>query len=383
MANVREIVETFLALGGSDIHMANGKNVCYRVNGSIKKDEEKGFLTKEEMKKIFGELMEMDAAGDSKKARFIEDSLRKNGHAGFSVTVSGTRFRVQASHYDGGYYVVMRVLKEKPPSLSELGFPEKTVNGLKTVIRRKAGIFLVVGATGSGKSTTLAAIIDQINASFPKNVITLEDPIEYVFEPKRGNVIQKELGRDFDSFYEALRSALREDPDVLLVGEIRDRETLELAMELAETGHLVFGTLHTNTVVSTIQRIVSMSGNETLARNRLSQTLLGVIAQSLYVRKDGKMSVISELLITDKAVLANIREGEDVQINASLDNYKHCNSYNAAIRELYKNNIIDMDTALRLSPDPKYLDLEESRIGDSKEEETPQREKANKRLIIE
>lgn len=363
MKEITVIVERFLDTGGSDIHIANGRKICYRVNGNIVKLEEYGTLSKEEAKGIFSQLVSIDSDEEGKRRKFVSESMEKHGHVGFGVTVSGQRFRVQASRYDGGYYIVMRALRSSPPSLEELGFPEKTIQGLKSVIKRKSGIFLVVGATGSGKSTTLAAIIDAINASFRKNIITLEDPVEYIFEPKHSNVIQKELGRDFDIFYEALRSALREDPDVLLVGEIRDRETLELALELAETGHLVFGTLHTNTVVSTIQRMVSMAGDETLTRNRLSHTLLGVIAQSLYLKKDGNMSVLSELLITDKAILANIREGEEIQINASLDNFKYCNSYNSMIRDLYKRDIIDMDTALRLSPDPKYLNLEERDMG--------------------
>jgi len=357
---IERIVEAFLETEGSDLHLVPDSPLVYREKGEIKKTDRFGTLSKEDVRMLFNQIVDLAAKESVKKRDFIQKNLKEKSHVGFSaIFLDNVRFRVQASLYNDSYYIVLRILKSTPPKLEDLGLPQKTVAGLKYVSSRRAGLFLVVGATGSGKTTTLSSIINEINLNMAKNIITLEDPIEYEYKAAKSNVIQKELGRDFEDFNEAIRSALREDPDVILVGEIRDKETLSLALELSETGHLVFGTLHTNTVVSTIQRMVAMSGEEELTRNRLAQSLIGVLAQMLIKNQQGELSVVTEFLIVDKSISANIREGEDVQINSSLDTYEYSNSFNHSLRELFKKGKIDVDMAYRYSPDPKYLNLED------------------------
>ena len=243
--------------------------------------------------------------------------------------------------------------------MEELGFSEKTLKGLSEIAYRPAGLFLVTGGTGAGKSTTLASLVRKINEKFNKKIITLEDPIEYVHKSAKCLVVQRELGRDFPRFSDGLHSALREDPDVILVGEIRDESSLELCLKASETGHLVLATLHTNDAVSTVKRMVAMSSNQQLTRDRLSQSLLGVLSQRLAPKKDGIGRVlIYEFLFANKGVLAQIRESKDEQIYSMIDSIPYSNSFNVNILERYKSGLISKDTAMAVSPDPSKLDFD-------------------------
>ena len=224
----------------------------------------------------------------------------------------GERFRVNIYRDMNGLAVAMRHIPSRILSLEQLGAPAV----LKTVCAKPKGLFLVTGPTGSGKSTTLAAMIDLINQEQPKHIITLEDPIEYRHESARSLVNQREVGVHTQSFSTALRSALREDPDVVLVGEMRDLETVALALEVAQTGHLVFATLHTTSAVGTIERIVEMfdSDKQPQIRDTLADVLLGVVSQTLLRRIGGALE--HEIMMSSTAIANLVREMKTVQITS-------------------------------------------------------------------
>jgi len=349
-----KIIKQSEKLGASDIHISYNNYIGYRVQGKIIKEESFGILTDQNTNILFNEMLSLLT---EKNKIYIENEMRKEGIIGFGLEVKkfGIKFRVNASSQREGYYIVMRRNEVNPPKLETLGFYEDTLTGLKTITKKKAGIFLVVGATGSGKSTTLAAMIREINEQYNKNIITLEDPIEYEYIPAKSLVVQKELGRDLKSFELGLKSALREDPDIILVGEIRDYKSLDLAMKAAETGHLVFSTLHTDNTLSTIQRIVAMSENAELTRDRLSQTLLGVIAQRLEPTKSGKRIVVWEQLILDTAIKNNIKEDHLNQVKAQLDQTAMSQSFNKTLIQHYNNGKLTKEEILRLSSDKESI----------------------------
>lgn len=364
---------------GSDIHISPNNKLYIRIKGKITPQEEVFQAAVSPQDTVgFYEYLKNTQDGDSKK--YIESELHRKGHIGFSVSLNGCRFRVNVAKNNGGYYIVMRIIKATPPALENLNFNKRTMEGLKFASTRGSGLFLVTGATGSGKSTTLAAIIRYINERAQKNIITLEDPIEYEHESIKCHVIQKELGRDMYDFKDGLKSALREDPDILLIGEIRDWHTLENALEASETGHLVFGTLHTNSAVDTIERLASMApdGAESLIRQKLSGSLIGIIAQKLTLDRNEKRIPVWELLIKNPGIAAQIKEGQDAQIKAMLDNTEYSQSYNRTILQYWRGNRITRETAYDYAGDSRDLDLdspinipEDQRIPNSNYNEDP------------
>jgi len=354
-------VSRLLEMKGSDIHIPCDQQVSIRVHGRLSKIPMT--FTPEETKDLYAYLKQNYLTGDQQ--RFADERFSSLGHVGFSIEYKLPdgkiqRFRVNVSRQGEGYYTVLREIRDNPPPLTSLGFTERALTGLRYVETRPAGLFLVVGSTGSGKSTTLASMIDEINSKKAVNIITLEDPIEYRHKPKQAQVIQRELGRDFPRFSEGLHSALREDPDVILVGEIRDPSSFELCLKAAETGHLVFATLHTNDAITTIDRLISMAGEgaEAYIRNRLSQVLLGVLAQRLAPRKDGEGRIlVYELFIANTSALNLIKEGKEEQIRALLDNLSFSNgqslseSFNKNIIRLLKQGLISPDVAKVITND--------------------------------
>jgi twitching motility protein PilT len=266
------------------------------------------------------------------------------------------RYRLNIFRAQGQPVIAMRLLKNKIPTIDQLGLPQI----LKTLADEPRGLVLVTGPTGSGKSTTLAAMIDYINERKAKHILTLEDPIEYIHPPKKSLINQREIHRDSHSFEKALRSALREDPDVILVGEMRDFETISLALTAAETGHLVFSTLHTTGAASTIDRIIDVfpPHQQAQIRTQLASVLKGVISQALIPRIDEPSRVaVHEIMIMTDAIGNLIRENKIVQINSSIQTGSRLGmqSLEAGLANYIKQGAIDTNTALEFCSNKEFL----------------------------
>ena len=292
-------------LNASDIHLSAGMPPMLRINGAMQALDQpvlgnaqvRGMIDSvlpETQRRIFGEGAACDFA--------------------FASATAGLgRYRANAYRQQRGVALALRPIPEKVPTLDAIGAPAI----LKQLAGTDHGLVLVVGPTGSGKSTTLAAMTDHINQTAPKHILTIEDPVEFVYEPKQCLVTQREVGRDTPSFADALKGALREDPDVILLGEMRDLETIRLALTAAETGHLVLATLHTATAPQAIERIVDVFPGEErdLARTLLADVLRAVVAQQLLPRSDGKGRVAAhEILVGTPAVRNLIRESKTAQL---------------------------------------------------------------------
>ena len=302
---VEGLIAKALADGASDIHLVRGLSPRYRVDGSIREMDPVP-LAEEDCSALAREL----AGADFRKADVV-------GEADLAVTIAGVRCRVNLFRQQGAWSAAIRLLKETIPELEQLGLPPVVAE----FAAYNQGLVLITGETGSGKSTTLAAILERINQREQKHILTLEDPIEYIYTPKSCVINQREVGRDTGSFAAGLRAALREDPDVILVGEMRDLETIETALTAAETGHLVFGTVHTNSAADSIDRMVDVfpAERQQQIRLQLSMTLKAVLSQQLLPRASGKGRVLAcEVMKTDGAIRNLIREGKTPQLINSI-----------------------------------------------------------------
>ncbi len=295
-----EYVTRARAAGASDIHLVAGLTPRCRVDGAIRPLGEE-VLTPLQCEELVQELAGGELA-----------TLRVVGEADLALTIAGVRCRLNLFRQQGGWSAAIRLLNEHIPDLSELGLP-KVVSDFPAYSQ---GLVLITGETGSGKSTTLAAILNQINRQEAKHILTLEDPIEYIYTPDRCVINQREVGKDTQSFAAGLRAALREDPDVILVGEMRDLETIETALTAAETGHLVFGTVHTNSAADSIDRMVDVfpAQRQQQIRLQLSMTLKAVLSQQLLPRAGGGRVLACEVMKVDGAIRNLIREGKTPQI---------------------------------------------------------------------
>ncbi len=291
----------------SDLHLSAKNPPIMRVNGDmLQLDMPK--LTADEIKKMVYSVMTEQQRSD------YENELELDFSISFSADL---RFRVNAFNTIYGAAAVFRNIPTKILSLEALATPEV----LKRLCHLQKGLILVTGPTGSGKSTTLAAMVDYINANFNKHILTVEDPVEFVHAPKRSLINQREVGGSTRSFAKALKSALREDPDVILVGELRDLETIQLAMTAAETGHLVLGTLHTSSAAKTVDRIIDVfpADDKEMVRAMLSVSLEAVIAQTLVKRADGRGRVAAhEIMLGSPAIRNLIREAKVPQITSMI-----------------------------------------------------------------
>lgn len=298
--NVTEYVEKARRDKASDIHLVRGLTPRCRIDGSIR---EMGPvpLTAEDCLGIVREL----AGPQLSRAETV-------GELDLAQTIAGIRCRVNIFRQQDAWSAAIRLLNDHVPDLNELGLP-KVVGEFPSYSQ---GLVLITGETGSGKSTTLAAVLNKINQNEAKHILTLEDPIEYVYTPDKCVINQREIGRDTQSFAAGLRAALREDPDVILVGEMRDLETIETALTAAETGHLVFGTVHTNSAADSVDRIVDVfpTGRQQQIRLQLSMTLKAVLSQQLLPRVGGGRVLACEVMKTDGAIRNLIREGKTPQI---------------------------------------------------------------------
>lgn len=299
-----QFVEQAKRDGASDVHLIHGLTPRYRVDGEIR-EMDGGPLTEKDCTAIAMEL----AGGDFRRAEAV-------GEADLALTVAGVRCRINLFRQQGAWSAAIRLLNDHIPDLSELGLPKAAAE----FPAYSQGLVLITGETGSGKSTTLAAVLNRINRTERKHILTLEDPIEYVYTPDRCIINQREIGRDTGSFAAGLRAALREDPDVILVGEMRDLETIETALTAAETGHLVFGTVHTNSAADSIDRIVDVfpAERQQQIRLQLSMTLRAVLSQQLLPKVGGGRVLACEVMKVDGAIRNLIREGKTPQIANSI-----------------------------------------------------------------
>lgn len=286
----------------SDLHISTGNPPILRIHGEMTPYKSPA-LSADEVKQMLYSIMTEQQRSDYERDFELD----------FAISFGeDMRFRVNAFNTLNGPAAVLRVIPTRIVSLDELGAPEV----LKKLCGLHKGLILVTGPTGSGKSTTLAAMVDYINANDPKHILTIEDPVEFVHNSKRALINQREVGKNTKSFAKALRSALREDPDVILVGELRDIETIQLALTAAETGHLVMGTLHTNSAPKTIDRIIDVfpANDKEMVRAMLSVSLEAVITQALLKRKDKGRVATHEIMLGTPAVRNLIREAKIPQL---------------------------------------------------------------------
>ena len=290
----------------SDLHLSSGCPPIIRVDGDVKRINMPALKHKEVHSMVY------DIMNDKQRKDFEEFF-----ETDFSFEIPKlARFRVNAFNQNRGCAAVFRAIPSQILTLDDLGAPRI----FKDIAMHPRGLVLVTGPTGSGKSTTLAAMVDYVNDNRPDHIITIEDPIEFVHESKRSLINQRELHRDTLGFSEALRSALREDPDVILVGEMRDLETIRLALTAAETGHLVFGTLHTSSAAKTVDRVVDVfpAAEKEMVRSMLSESLRAVISQTLLKRVGGGRIAAHEIMIGTPAIRNLIREGKIAQMYSAI-----------------------------------------------------------------
>jgi len=299
----------------SDLHLSWGESISYRLNGEIVREETAGKLSNESIEIVLRQLFQ---GNPQRFDKFLGDK-----EADFAyVSKSGIPYRVNAFFKTGRVGIVMRKINAMAKKLEELMFSDIADSIKQHILQKKKWLYLVTGPTGSGKSTSLVAMLQYINEQRNANLITIEDPIEFVFEPKKCIVSQREIWHDTWSFTNALRAAMREDPNIIFVGEIRDRETAESVLSLAETGHLVFSTLHTNSASNTVNRYISFFPPEIQdsVSNRLAEALIWVQSQILVKTKDEKSRVgIFEVMIKTTSIKNNIKKREIDQIDSIID----------------------------------------------------------------
>jgi twitching motility protein PilT len=309
---IEDLMTDLVKAGGSDLHLAAYQPPYGRFNGQLRPMAEEVALSEEQCNKLIFSLL-----NNSQRKQ-----LEQNWELDCSYGLRGVaRFRVNVYRQRGTYAACLRALGDSIPPLGNLGLPPV----VEETSRKPKGLILVTGPTGSGKTTTLAALLNHINQTRAEHILTIEDPIEFTYKNQKSVIHQREVNEDTRSFANALRAALREDPDVILVGELRDLETIQLAISAAETGHLVFGTLHTSSAAQTVDRMVDVfpSGQQTQIRVQLSSSLLGVFSQTLCKRvrpQPGQFGRVmaQEIMINTPAIANLIREGKTAQIYSQI-----------------------------------------------------------------
>src|SRR5438874_2680976 len=341
MPTLPDLLKTTVEMNGSDLHIATDTPPQIRVNGDLRRLPLPALTPADTKQLVYSVLT------DSQKKRF-EESMELD----FSFGIRGlARFRCNVFNQRGAVGAVYRLIPEKIRSFGELGLPPV----LATLADRPRGLVLITGPTGSGKSTTLAALLDKINAERHGHILTIEDPIEYIHQHKNCLVNQREVHSDTNSFTNALRAALREDPDIVLIGEMRDLETVEAAMKIAETGHLTFGTLHTNSAAQTINRIIDVfpANQQSQIRTQLSLVLEGIVCQALLPRADGKGRICSlEILVPTPAIRALIRDDKIHQIYGAMQTGQEkmgMQTANQSLASLYMKRLITLEAAMNAS----------------------------------
>ncbi len=344
MAQLDKIFKTAVQYKASDIYITTGSKPVLRINGDLVSIEEHPVLSKKMAEDYLAEILTPPQREEFSRRLDLDFSYESPGLS---------RFRVNMFVQRKGIGACFRVIPTNVHTLAELGLPDK----LKEISLSENGLVLVTGPTGSGKSTTLAAMVNEVNISAsPSHIITIEDPIEYIHENDRSIIDQREVGTHTLSFQNALRSALREDPDVILVGEMRDLETIALALTAAETGHLVFATLHTNGAAASIDRIIDAfpTNQQNQIRMQLAASLRAVIWQTLLKTKDGNGRVAGlEIMVNNSAVANMIRKNKTHQLNSAIETgFKEgMQTMKKSITELLEGGIIDEETAQNAMPE--------------------------------
>jgi twitching motility protein PilT len=341
MATLPELLQTLVENNGSDLHITTDTPPQIRVHGHMKR------LDLPTLGPADTKSLAYSVLTDQQKKRF-EEALELD----FSFGIRGiARFRCNVFNQRGAVAAVYRVIPEQIKGFNELGLPAV----LATLAERPRGLVLVTGPTGSGKSTTLAAMIDKINTERNEHILTIEDPIEFVHTHKGCIVNQREVHQDTQGFAVALRAALREDPDIVLIGELRDLETIESALRIAETGHLTFATLHTNSASQTINRIIDVfpSHQQGQIRTQLSLVLEGIVCQALLPKADGKGRVVSlEIMVPNPAIRNLIRDDKVHQIYSAMQTGQEklgMQTANQSLASLYLTKRITLEAALAAS----------------------------------
>jgi len=347
LINIHDLLMIAMKMNASDLHITVGVPPIIRLNGRLIKLEEYGRIMPDASELLIKEIL------DEKQLAH----LYEHGEIDFSHSMQGAgRFRVNIYKQRGSYSMALRTVPLDVPTIDEMGLPPI----LKELASKQRGLILVTGPTGSGKSTTLASMINYINQTRSCHVLTLEDPIEYLHRHNMSMVNQREIGNDSNSYANALRAALRQDPDVILIGEMRDLETISIAVTAAETGHLVLSTLHTIGAVSTVDRIIDVfpPAQQQQVRVQLSAVLQGVISQQLLPKADGDGRIAAmEVMLCNPAIKNHIREGKTHQILSSLQTGRHSGmiSMDASLMELYKAGVITYEKAITHAVDRESL----------------------------
>ena len=347
---IEELLETAVSKGASDIHISTALPPVFRIDGKLVRTNMEA-LTVENVESLIFPIL------NNEQRRKLEQDWELD----MSYGIHGLgRFRVNVYKNNGTYAAAFRTINTEVPSFEKLGLPPI----VRKITERPRGLILVTGPTGSGKSTTLASMIDYINETRNEHILTIEDPIEFIHQSKKSVVHQRELGQDTRSFANALRSALREDPDIILVGELRDLETISLAITAAETGHLVMGTLHTSSASQTIDRIIDVfpQGQQQQVRIMLSNSLCAVFSQTLLpkINKAGKQEgrvMAQEIMVVNGALANLIREGKTSQMYSAIQTgaAQGMQTLETALANLYKQNLITMEDALGKAARPEDL----------------------------
>lgn len=342
MHSFNELIELAISMHATDLHLSAGRTPCCRVNGDICELLPEKFGP-EEIASIANEIM-----NDSQ--RKVLESEGEVDFACYHSTIG--RFRVNVFHQRNSIALVARIFNPDIPMPEALGIPKSVVD----MVTKKRGLVLVTGPTGSGKTTTLASLINIINQNYQRHIITLEDPIEYLHLHSKSIVNQREIGTDSKDFASGLHSALRQDPDVILIGEMRDLETIATAVTAAETGHLVFSTLHTIGAASTIDRIIDVFPpyQQQQVKTQLADVLECIVSQQLMPRLDGNGLVSAmEVMISNSAIKNSIRDSKTYQIPSIIQTNRKAGmqTMDDAIYDLYLNHVISRETAVSFAQD--------------------------------
>ncbi|MFZ2189765.1 MAG: PilT/PilU family type 4a pilus ATPase [Candidatus Magasanikiibacteriota bacterium] len=336
MKSIKTYFEEAIKNNASDLHLVADEKPMIRLEGELKELEDKKLSEKELETEVFG-LLSVE-----QKKKFNEEM-----ELDFGCEHSGIRFRINLHRQEGKIGLSARVIPKDIPSPEDLRFEPALLNFTNLM----DGLVLVVGATGHGKSTTIASMVEEINKSRKAHIITIEDPIEFVFTDKKSLVEQREIGTDTKSFANALKHVLRQDPNVILVGEMRDPETIATVLTAAETGHLVFSTLHTSNAAEAVERIVDVfeGAKQKQILIQLSGVLRGIVAQQLLPGKNGQRIVAREILVNTPAIANMIKENSIAQINSSIQTGAKDGmvTMDNALKQLIKDDLVDKDTAER------------------------------------